>query len=202
MTNEPLMREIITKAVCGKGQIQQQNVVNIRVPEPGEVQILGHYVTNARLKSAVPLESVSARKMVKVEGQYDLHVWYAAGQDTNSVKKTIDYIETIPITTFAEEDFNDAQARGEITSRPKCKKAYLTEDGQSKIIRLEIEQGLAVEVIGTTKLFVKTIDFLPQDPYLAGGIELVAPQINTFIQELYPDDICDLEDINEDDYIK
>ncbi len=205
MTSEAIMREIVTKAVCGKGQVLQQNIVDIPISTPEQVQILGNFVSNAKMKSAVPLALPKNKKLVKIEGQYDVHVWYSVGQDTYSVKKTISYIETVPVATYSSEDFTNAHATGEIIAAPKCNKAYVVEDSDHKIIKLEIEQELAAEVIGLTKLYVKSVpsETIQEDEIF--GQELIAPQIpdsGFLIPEFYADSVDDLSDLTEDDYSK
>lgn len=203
MNTETVMREVVTKAVCAKGQLKQHSIIEFPITTPKEIQVLGSHITKPKLNSALPITSSTNKKLVKVDGQYDLHVWYALGQDTHSVKKTVNYIETIPLTFFGDEDYTNPKAHAEITSRPKCTKTYVTNEGSVKKIKLEIKQGLAAEVVGMTKLFVKSIPFVSSDEEdEICGQELVPPKLpdlGLLVPEFYPDQ---LEDICEEDLEK
>ncbi|TLM97634.1 outer spore coat protein CotE, partial [bacterium] len=116
------LREVITKAVCGKGVHSYRRTIEIPVPgKRTPIQILGNYITNSRLEGSSVIEGYGGARLVQVKGAYDIHVWYACEHETYSEKTTVNYVELIPIKTYGGESIINPRANAEIVRRPVCR---------------------------------------------------------------------------------
>ncbi|MHB9093659.1 MAG: outer spore coat protein CotE [Eubacteriales bacterium] len=203
-TDRPVIREIITKAVCGRGTYRYLRSIDLEIPVTNKtIQVLGNFVSNASLEEASVVDRASQGKVVQVKGHYDVHVWYAYDQDTRAAKTTVTFIEYIPMQMYGGESITNQQAFAKITQKPRCSKAYVKTFGDKPVIRVEIEQNLSGEVVGFTKLKVGISPNTPTGAGTVKGEELVPPQnlpekpeIPT--QSYYLDLKCE-EDLPEED---
>lgn len=157
-TDRPEVREIITKAVCGKGAFKYQRFIDLEVPvKQKAIQVLGNYVSNGFLVEAVPADSAVHGKSVRIKGHYDVHVWYAYDQETSAAKSTVTFTEYVPIQYIGSAQVSNQQASAKIVEKPKCRKAIVINNGDKTVIRVEIEQLMTAEVIGLTKVKVGII---------------------------------------------
>jgi len=202
VTDHPVIREIITRAVCGKGSYNYQRSIDLEVPiRQKTVQVLGNFISNAVLDEATVMDYSRNGKAVQVKGRYDVHVWYAYDQETCAAKTTVSFIEYIPIQLISDAVVSDLQAVAEILEKPRCRKAYVKDLDEKSVIRIEIEQLLSAEVIGLTKVKVGIAPStaIPLTPYM--GRELLPPQSrgpDTLETGCYLDLKCE-EDLPEDD---
>ncbi len=175
-TDRPVIREIMTKAVCGKGNYKYQRSIDLEVPiSQKTIQVLGNFVSNAALEEATVVEKTRMGKAVQVKGHYDVHVWYAYDQDTRAAKTTVTFIEYIPIKMYGGESLSNEQASVEFIQKPRCNKAYVKSLGDKTVIRVEIEHTMAAQVVGLTKLKVSVVPGAAAvEPVV--GQELTPPQ--------------------------
>jgi hypothetical protein len=111
-----------------------------------------------------------------LEGTYDLHCWYFEGEKTYIFKKPVNFCELNPVELFSDGEFTKEEVVFTIQQQPKCCKPTLIADGGKALIRIEIEQVIAVAVYGETKLAVY---FMPWEYYRGEeiiGEELRAPE--------------------------
>lgn len=176
-TGRPGIREIITKAVCGTGNYKYQRSIDLEIPISHKaIQVLGNYVSNAALEEAVAVDRPRLGKAVQVKGHYDVHIWYAYDQDTQAAKTTVTFIEYIPMQMYGGESISNQQAFAKITQKPRCTRAYVKDLGDKSIIRVEIEQNLAAEIVGYTKLKVGVSPTTLAAQATVIGQELVPPE--------------------------
>lgn len=203
-TGRPGVREIITKAVCGTGTYKYQRSIDLEIPVGHKtIQVLGNYVSNAALDEAVAVDRPKQGKAVQVKGHYDVHVWYAYDQDTQAAKTTVTFIEYIPMRMYGGESITNQQAYAKITQKPRCTKSYVKNPGDKAVIRVELEQNLAAEIIGYTKLKVGVspaalaakVPITGQELVPPEGLELKKPKVSA---NYYLDLKCE-EDLPEDD---
>lgn len=143
-----MYREIVTKAVVGKGKISNNNeavVTTTNVPS----KVLGCWIINHYFVSSFEDGKVFAK------GRYDLHIWYGYVNDTDTVvhKQTIDYIEEFPLRMKSGEvadETNEFVAR--CVKYPTCNSLNLNDNGT---ISVKVEKELALDVVGETKLKVQ-----------------------------------------------
>ncbi|MFA5880710.1 MAG: outer spore coat protein CotE [Eubacteriales bacterium] len=176
-TDRPVIREIITKAVCGRGTYKYQRSIDLEVPVGQKtIQVLGNFVSNAALDESTVAAQTGQGKTVRVKGHYDVHVWYAYDQDTKAAKTTVTFIEYIPIQTYGGESISNIKAFAEIIQKPRCRKAYVKVLEDKTVIRVETEQELAAEVTGLTKLKVGLVPAAATTVSPIMGKELLPPQ--------------------------
>jgi len=209
-TDRPVVREIITKAVCGKGIYKYERCIDLEIPvKHKSVQVLGNFVSNSSIDEAVILDKPFQGKTVQAKGHYDVHVWYAYDQETCAAKTTVTFIEFIPVENFGREIIASEQAAAKITEKPRCRKAYVKNLGDKAVIRVEIEQQLAAEITGLTKIKVGVMSGAAYHTETIRGQELVQPQDsetgtgnpvqNYYFDLKYEEDLPEEEEEEEDD---
>ena len=141
-------KEIVTKAVVGKGKKKYHNKYQILTEEEPST-ILGCWIIN---------HNFSAREInnkILIDGSFDVNIWYSYDKDTktNVITKTINYNEeeTVMVT---EEDIINKDVIIRSLKQPTCISAR--ENGKN--IDIEIEKELGIEIVGDTKIKIASID--------------------------------------------
>ena len=85
-------KEIVTKAVIGKGKKVFTSTNNITLPVEGSA-ILGCWVINHSFKGTKENDTV------KIDGSYDINVWYSYDNNTKTdvIKMTNNYQEIVKV---------------------------------------------------------------------------------------------------------
>ena len=140
-------KEIVTKAVVGKGRKKFSNTYNLELDNPST--IFGCWVINHNFKG------VKEKDSVKVDGSFDVNIWYSKEDNTKTLvaEETIEYSEIIPITTLDDYDGQD-EIIVRMIKQPTCVDATV-EDG--KVI-YKIEMTIATELVGDTKIKIGVED--------------------------------------------
>lgn len=140
------IREIVTKAVIAKGRKCFR--INQCIPVSDDAgNVLGCWVINHTINSNLGLSAT------EVCGQFDVNVWYANTDNTETkiAAATINYKENIKIREISCDNvtrYSEVQVK--VLQNPTCTNACITENG----IELEVVFELLVEVIGETKIMV------------------------------------------------
>ena len=143
------IREIVTKAVIGKGK-KKFHLVSALSPEFEPNSILGCWLINHKFMAK------KAENSVEVMGSYDVNVWYSYDNNTktNVVVNTIDYHDIVTVTRIIRDCLYEGD---EIIARtiqqPTCLDARIEEG----VIIVEVEFELIVEIIGETKMRVSIL---------------------------------------------
>ncbi|GAA0366223.1 outer spore coat protein CotE [Bacillus horti] len=141
-------REIITKAVCGKGRKFCQATHTV-TPSHSPTSILGCWIIN---------HTYTAEKVgdtVEVSGSYDINAWYSYSNNTKTEVATenVSYCDSIPLTI---EDKNVLDQGLEVfakaTQQPTASEATISSSGNS--ILVQVERDFYVEIVGETKICV------------------------------------------------
>lgn len=141
-------REIITKAVCGKGRKFSKATHTITLPSRPS-NILGSWAIN---------HSYQAEKVgdiIEVIGTYDINIWYsyAKNSKTTVATETISYIEQVPLSYLDSKCAkNNIEVFATATEAPTCIDAKITTNGENVIV--DVEKEFLVEVVGETKVCV------------------------------------------------
>lgn len=141
-------KEIVTKAVIGKGKKKYQNKYQISVEQIPST-ILGCWIINHNFQAKEENDKII------INGSFDANVWYSYDNDTKTtvVTKNITYKEEESLTVEQKGIVNkDIIIRS--LKQPTCTSAK--EDGN--IINLEIEKELGIEIIGDTKVKISSVD--------------------------------------------
>lgn len=143
-----MYREIVTRAVVGKGRISNEGEVVVNASNQVS-KVLGCWVINHYYISEFSNGKVYAK------GKYDIHVWYGFNNDSDTIvhKQTVDYNEEFNLNLKKNEELNSNQ---EFVIRcvkyPSCSGLSLKEDGT---ISVKIEKDLSLDIIGEAKLKVQ-----------------------------------------------
>jgi len=143
-------REIITKAVCGKGRKFTKENHSVS-PSHRPSSILGCWVIN-HLYNA----KKTSKDTVEVNGSYDINIWYSYNDNTKTevVTERVSYCDRIPLSIKDENCINDEfDVIAKVIQQPNCLECKIAKKG-NKIIA-EVEREFIVKIIGETKVYVK-----------------------------------------------
>ncbi|HET7657532.1 MAG TPA: outer spore coat protein CotE [Bacillales bacterium] len=145
--NENNYREIITKAVCGKGRKFSQSAHTV-TPSHKPSSILGCWIINHKYKAH------KENEVVVVEGSYDTNIWYSYSNNTKTevVTETVTYRDVVPLTVRDKncDKFEECNVR--IIQEPNCLEANISPNGNKIVV--QVEREVIVDVIGETKICV------------------------------------------------
>lgn len=143
-------REIITKAVIGKGKKFTQATHSIS-PTHQPSSILGCWVIN-HLYNA----KKKSKDTVEINGSYDVNIWYSYNDNTKTevVTERITYCDYISLSVKDDNCLNDDyEVIAKVVQQPNCLECKIVEKGNKVVV--EIEREFLVQVIGETKIWVK-----------------------------------------------
>ena len=138
-------KEIVTKAVIGKGKKYYKNSYTIET-EFLPTTVLGCWVINHSFKGT----DVGGK--IVINGSFDVNVWYSYENDTKTtvITKKITYSEAVMVRQKETTDTTTKDIIVRSLKQPSCTNAK--ENG--KTINIEIEKELGIEVVGDTKIKV------------------------------------------------
>lgn len=143
-------REIITKAVCGKGRKFTQDNHSIS-PSHSPSSILGCWVINHLYNAKKKSEDT-----VEINGSYDINVWYSYNDNTKTevVTERVTYSDIIPLSIKDEKSINDEyDVIAKVIQQPNCLECKIASKGNK--VTVEVEREFIVQIIGDTKVYVK-----------------------------------------------
>ena len=138
-------KEIVTKAVIGKGKKKYTDKYQITVQET-PTTILGCWIINHNFSAS------EVNEKILINGSFDVNVWYSYDNDTKTtvITKKITYSETVMVR---QKETTDASVKDIIVrslKQPSCINAR----EKDKTIAIEIEKELGIEIVGDTKIKV------------------------------------------------
>ena len=142
-------REIVTKAVLGKGKKVFTNKHFIEVSNTPN-NVLGCWVINHNFKGDKDENSIV------VTGSYDINIWYSYDSDTKTdvVKETFNYKEKVNIKERDGVDYSDASIIVRSLKDPCCSEVSI--DGNK--INYTVEEEIGIELVGDTKVKILVDD--------------------------------------------
>jgi len=138
-------KEIVTKAIIGKGKKYLKNNYSISVSD-NPTTVLGCWVINHKFKGYKSGEKIG------VDGSYDVNIWYSYENDskTTVVNKKVDYNDIFNVKIKENADLTgDTDIIVRTLKQPTCSKVNIEEDGTISFV---IEKELGVEIVGETKM--------------------------------------------------
>ena len=138
-------KEIVTKAIVGKGKKYFKNSYNIETNEI-PTTVLGCWVINHNFNGYKIGEKIG------VEGSYDVNIWYSYDNDskTTVVNKKVTYNDLFSVKIKDNAELtSDTDIIVRSLKQPNCVSVNIGENGS---INFDIEKELGVEVIGETKV--------------------------------------------------
>lgn len=139
-----LYKEIVTKAIIGKGKKAFKNTYTIDVEEKPDT-ILGCWVINHQF------EGYKTGDKVGVKGNFDINIWYSYenNQKTTVVSKNIEYNDTFNIKLRQGTDVDgDTDIIVRSLYQPNCSNVDINDN----VIKFSIDKELGIEVVGETKV--------------------------------------------------
>ena len=143
--NVAIYKEIVTKAIVGKGKKYFKNSYNIQATDKPST-VLGCWVINHQFKGYKTGDKIG------VDGSYDVNIWYSYDNDskTTVINKKVDYNDIFNIKVKENADLsNDTDIIVRTLKQPTCVKVDIDKDGT---INFDIEKELGVEIVGETKV--------------------------------------------------
>ena len=140
-----LYKEIVTKAVIGKGKKSFSDNYTISTTD-NPTTVLGCWVINHKFKGYKSGEKIG------VEGSFDVNIWYSYDNDSKTavVNKKIDYNDLFNVRLKENvEIIDDTDIIVRTLKQPSCNKVEVLDDGT---ISFNIEKELGVEIVGETKM--------------------------------------------------
>ncbi|MGI6343585.1 MAG: outer spore coat protein CotE [Bacillota bacterium] len=144
------LREIVTRAVCAKGQKRFRQVHNVVTSQPLE-GVLGYRVAGHKYTATPKAHSV------EIKGQYDLHIWYAYadGNQTAVERKTVTYTEYLPVVDLEGERLGvDEVVSATMIRDPEV----VSVRSRRGAVQVEVEMEYYAEIVGETKLWVRVYE--------------------------------------------
>lgn len=146
--NEVSYREIITKAICGKGRKFTEETHTVR-PDQRPSSILGCWIINHKYSAEKHDDNV------EVTGSYDINVWLSYNNNTKTdvATESVTYTDIIPLSMQDENVLSeemDVIARA--IQQPNTIEATISEDGET--VNVQVEREFIVECVGETKVAV------------------------------------------------
>ena len=142
------MKEIVTKAVIGKGKKNFKNTYQIEV-EQVPTTVLGCWIINHNF------EGKESNGKININGSFDVNVWYSYDNDTKTMvtTKTITYEDMEEINAK-----NNTEGKKDIIIRSLKQPVCIKADSDGNKINLDVEMTLGIEVIGDAKVKISELD--------------------------------------------
>lgn len=143
-------KEIVTKAVIGKGKKHFRNTYTLTTDDNVDT-VLGCWVINHNIKG------LNNNGMVQIKGSFDVNIWYSYENNTktNVINRSISYEELVSVKLKEDKTLTD---NSEIIIRslknPSCTDVNVSEGN----IEYVIEKELGIEIIGDTKVRIAIED--------------------------------------------
>ena len=136
-------KEIVTKAVVGKGKKYYRNTYIVNT-ETKPNTVLGCWVINHKFTGS------EVNGKIEIEGSFDVNLWYSYENDTKTsvITKNITYKEVVSVNQRQTTDSSTKDIIVRSLKQPSC----LSAKEKDSTIVIEIEKELGVEIVGDTKV--------------------------------------------------
>ncbi len=174
-----IYKEIVTKAIIGKGKKYFKNNYTIEVvDEP--TTVLGCWVINHKFRG------YKSGDKIGVDGSYDVNIWYSFDNDSKTavINKKIDYNDLFNVRIRDKTNLNgDTDVIVRTLNQPNCTKVSIDPNGN---INFDIEKELGVEIVGETKMKIEVeADEEPWDVIEDEVTEEIIEKIEEEVKEDY-----------------
>ena len=172
-------KEIVTKAIIGKGKKFFKNNYSVEAKEA--TNVLGCWVINNKFKG------YKSGDKIGVDGSYDVNIWYSYDNDskTTVINKKVEYNDLFNVRVKENADLSgDTDIIVRTLKQPNCSKVNI----QDGTIYFDVEKELGVEIVGETKVKIAIEeDEEPWDEIDDDVTEDLEQEIDNSIQEEYLD---------------
>lgn len=144
-----MYKEIVTKAVIGKGKKYFKNSYNL-LAENNANTILGCWVINHEFSGSVKNDKVV------IDGNFDINIWYSYDDDkkTAVASKNISYSETVSVKLKNNTSITGSDIIVRALKQPSCSNVKVKDD----VIEFDIEKELGIEVVNDAKVKIAIED--------------------------------------------
>lgn len=173
-------REIVTKAVVGKGKKTFTTTKTV-TPECIPNTILGCWVINHNF------EGVRNGDKINITGSYDINIWYSCGNDskTEVIRETTSYNEEVNIPSIRnDDDVTNEDVIIRSLKQPTCIRCEIINNE----IEYTIEKELGIEIVGDVKVKISYDE--EEDPWQVieeNKDEIIDKEIDKSVKENYLD---------------
>ncbi|SDX15782.1 spore coat protein E [Marininema mesophilum] len=140
-------RQIITKAVTGKGRKFSQTTHSVQPPD-NISSILGCWIINHQYDAA------RIGDAIEVTGSYDINIWFSQNRNTKTevANQTVRYSVPVQLSYF-DRNVRDGttEVNAVATQPPNCIEATISGNGT---VLVRVEKEFYVEMVGETKVNV------------------------------------------------
>ena len=142
-------KEIVTKTIIGKGRKTFRNTYTL-IPEQEPNTILGCWIINHKFSGS------GNKNDVKVNGSFDLNVWYSYDNDTKTSvsTKNFTYSETMKLKIKDIESLNNNEVIVRSLKQPTVQDVKINNNE----VEITIEKELGAEIVGEGKVKVAIED--------------------------------------------
>ena len=138
-----MFKEIVTKAVIGKGKKSFKNTYNMLIENNADT-ILGCWVINHNFKGS----ELNGR--IIIDGSFDVNIWYSYDNDTKTAvaTKNVKYSEKINMNTKEGTSVVGSDIIVRALKQPNCINVSIKDD----VVEFDIEKELGIEIVNDTKV--------------------------------------------------
>lgn len=136
-------KEIVTKAVVGKGKKYFKNSYSVNV-ENNPTTILGCWIINHKFKGYKSSDKIG------VDGTFDVNIWYSYDNDSKTAvaNQKFEYNDLFNVKAKESADLkDDTDIIVRTLKQPTCSKVEIN----NNTINFDVEKELGVEIVGETK---------------------------------------------------
>lgn len=171
-----IYKEIVTKAVIGKGKKDYNDTYNITLDTKPNT-VLGCWIINHDFKGH------PENGKIIIDGSFDVNIWYSYDNDTktNVVNKKISYSDT---SSIKSRNTDSITPNTEVIVRSLKQPTVSKVDVNGNDIIFTIDKELGIEIIGDTK--AKILVEEDEDPWEIIGDD-IDKQIDNEVKEDYMD---------------
>lgn len=138
-------KEIVTKAVVGKGKKYFKNNYTVTVDNT-PTTVLGCWIINHKFKG------YKAGDKIGVDGSFDVNIWYSYDNDskTTVANQKFDYNDLFNVHVREDADLTkDTDIIVRTLKQPTCNGVNIADNNT---ITFDVEKELGVEIVGETKV--------------------------------------------------
>ena len=137
-------KEIVTKAIIGKGKKTFKNDYEITIDKEADT-VLGCWVINHNIKG------IKDGDYIKINGSFDVNIWYSYENNTKTdvISKKIYYEERVRVRVKEDTMVDDSS---EIIIRSLKNPACTDVSNNGNTIKYTISKELGIEIVGDQKI--------------------------------------------------
>lgn len=137
-------KEIVTKAVIGKGKKTFKNDYEITVDKDIDI-VLGCWVINHTIRGKKDGD------YIKINGSYDINIWYSYDNNTKTdvISKKMYYEEKVKVRV---KDNSSLTQDSDIIIRSLKNPSCIDVSNKDKTIKYTISKELGIEIVGDQKI--------------------------------------------------